>query len=52
MMKEARQKAIGRMVDEATEKGANAIVAMRLEISAIMQNASEIIAYGTTVHVE
>lgn len=52
MMKEARQKAIGRMVDEATEKGANAIVAMRLETSAIMQNASEIIAYGTAVHVE
>ncbi|MGE7662423.1 MAG: YbjQ family protein [Peribacillus sp.] len=52
MMKEARQKAIGRMVDDAKEKGANAIVAMRLETSAIMQNACEIIAYGTAVYVE
>ncbi|MDM5219227.1 YbjQ family protein [Peribacillus sp. NJ11] len=52
MMKEARQKAIGRMVDEARGKGANAIVTMRLETSAVMQNTCEIIAYGTAVHVE
>lgn len=52
MMEEARQKAIGRMVDDARQKGANAIIAMRLETSAVMQNASEIIAYGTAVVVE
>jgi uncharacterized protein YbjQ (UPF0145 family) len=52
MMEEARQKAIGRMVDDAKAKGANAIVCMRLESSAVMQNASEIIAYGTAVTVE
>lgn len=52
MMEEARQKAIGRMVDDAKQKGANAIIAMRLETSAVMQNASEIIAYGTAVVVE
>ena len=52
MMMEARQKAIGRMVEEAKSKGANAIVCMRLETSSIMQNASEIIAYGTAVYVE
>lgn len=52
MMEEARQKAIGRMVEDAKAKGANAIVAMRLESSAVMQNASEIIAYGTAVTVE
>lgn len=52
MMEEARQKAIGRMVDDAKTKGANAIVCMRLESSAVMQNASEIIAYGTAVIIE
>lgn len=52
MLDEARQKAIGRMVEDAKSKGANAIVCMRLESSAVMQNASEIIAYGTAVTVE
>jgi len=52
MMEEARQKAIGRMVEDAKQKGANAIICMRLETSAVMQNASEIIAYGTAVVVE
>jgi uncharacterized protein YbjQ (UPF0145 family) len=52
MLDEARQKAIGRMVEDAKSKGANAIVCMRLESSAVMQNASEIIAYGTAVMVE
>lgn len=52
MMEEARQKAIGRMVENAKQIGANAIICMRLESSAVMQNASEIIAYGTAVVVE
>lgn len=52
MLDEAREKAIGRMVEEAKSKGANAIVCIRLESSAVMQNASEIIAYGTAVTVE
>ncbi|MBU8880045.1 YbjQ family protein [Bacillus sp. FJAT-29790] len=52
MMDEARQKAIGRMVDDAKRQGANAIVGMRLQSSAVMQNASEIIAYGTAVFIE
>ncbi|CAG9622096.1 YbjQ family protein [Sutcliffiella rhizosphaerae] len=52
MMQEARQKAIGRMVEDAQSKGANAIVCVRLETSNIMANASEIIAYGTAVIVE
>jgi uncharacterized protein YbjQ (UPF0145 family) len=52
MMDEARQKAIGRMVADAEKQGANAIIGMRLQSSAVMQNASEIIAYGTAVRVE
>ncbi|MDH5695453.1 MAG: YbjQ family protein [Dehalococcoidia bacterium] len=49
MMAEAREEAIQRMVEDAEKKGANAIVSMRFTTSMIMQNASEILAYGTGV---
>ncbi len=52
LMDEARNQAIERMMEEAAGKGANAVIAVRLETSAVMQNASEIIAYGTAVIVE
>jgi uncharacterized protein YbjQ (UPF0145 family) len=40
------------MVAEAESKGANAVVGMKFATSMIMQNASEILAYGTAVIVE
>jgi uncharacterized protein YbjQ (UPF0145 family) len=49
MMAEAREQAIQRMVEDAEAQGANAIVSMRFTTSMIMQNASEILAYGTAV---
>ncbi len=52
LMEEARKQAIDRMIMEASKKGANAIIAVRLETSSVMQNASEMIAYGTAVYVE
>ena len=52
MMAEAREEAIQRMVEDAEKKGANAVVSMRFTTSMIMQNASEILAYGTGVVVE
>ena len=52
MMASAREEAIQRMVDDAKEKGANAVVSMRLATSMIMQNASEVLAYGTGVVLE
>ena len=52
LMEEARKQAIDRMKVEAAQIGANAMVAVRLETSSVMQNASEIIAYGTAVTVE
>ncbi|QOR67361.1 YbjQ family protein [Cytobacillus suaedae] len=52
MMTEARQIAIGRMVEDAKKSGANAVIGVRLETSSVMANASEIIAYGTAVYVE
>ena len=52
MMAEAREQAIQRMVEDAEKQGANAITAMRFTTSMVMQNASEILAYGTGVVLE
>ena len=49
MMNEARALATKRMVKEAEELGADAIVNVRYASSAIMQGAAEVIAYGTAV---
>ncbi len=52
MMAESREQALQRMVENAEKQGANAIVGLRFTTSMIMQNASEILAYGTGVVVE
>ena len=52
MLIEARQIAIGRMVEDAEKLGANAVVGMRLQSAAVMQGAAEMVAYGTAVVVE
>ncbi len=52
MMAEAREQAIQRMVEDAEQQGANAIVSMRFSTSMVMFNASEILAYGTGVVLE
>ncbi len=49
MLTEARQIAIGRMVEDAKAQGANAIVGLRLMSSSVMAGAAEMIAYGTAV---
>ena len=49
MLKEARQVATQRMVDEAEALGADAVINVRFASSAIMQGAAEVIAYGTAV---
>ena len=46
---DSRQDVMARMVAEAEQRGANAIVAMRFDTSAIGQNWTEICAYGTAV---
>ena len=49
MIKEARQIATKRMVDEAEALGAEAVVGVRYGSSTVMSGAAEIIAYGTAV---
>lgn len=45
----AREQAIDRMIEDARAKGADAILCMRMQISAIVKGSSEIVAYGTAV---
>lgn len=52
MMAEAREQALDRMVEEAEELGANAVIMTRFATSELMQGASELLAYGTAVVVE
>lgn len=49
LMAGAREQAIDRLIAEAQAKGADAIVSMRFQTSAIARNASELVAYGTAV---
>ena len=49
LLKEARGIATERMIQEANEMGADAIVAVRYATSDIMDSASEVMAYGTAV---
>ena len=49
MLVEARQIATKRMVDEAEQLGAEAIVGVRYASSSVMQGAAEVMAYGTAV---
>lgn len=52
MVAESREQALDRMIESAEKMGANAIVTQRFTTSAIMQNAAELLAYGTAVIVE
>ncbi|MFT4961212.1 MAG: hypothetical protein ACI92Z_002300 [Paracoccaceae bacterium] len=45
----AREQAIDRMIVDAQAKGADAIIVMRIQTSAIASGSSEIVAYGTAV---
>ncbi len=52
MFDEAREQAVSRMVKEAEEKGANAIVNVRFATAQVAQGSAELLAYGTAVRVE
>ena len=52
MLAEAREEAIGRLVEQAEQMGANAVVGLRFTTSSATQGAAELLAYGTAVVVE
>ena len=49
MMNDARALATTRMVAEAEELGADAVINIRYASAAVMQGAAEVMAYGTAV---
>ncbi len=52
MLEEARRHALDRLVTNATQMGANAVLMMRFDSSEIGQTMSEIVAYGTAAVIE
>lgn len=52
LLVEARRQAMERMLAQAEQLGANAVVNIRFTTSAITQGAAELYAYGTAVVVE
>lgn len=49
LMAGAREQALDRMIAEAEAMGADAVLCMRMQTSAIAKGASEIVVYGTAV---
>ena len=52
MCEKARGQAYDLMVTHATAIGANAVLAMRYDTTEVMPGITEVLAYGTAVHVE
>ncbi len=52
LMKESRSEATKRMVEQARQLGANAVINVRYATSSVTQGAAELFAYGTAVRVE
>ena len=52
LLEESRAQALERMIAQARQLGANAIVNVRFSTSSIAQGAAELYVYGTAVRVE
>ncbi len=52
LLQESRRQAMERMIEQARQLGANAVVNIRFSTSSVAQGAAELYAYGTAVRVE
>lgn len=52
LIAESREQSIDRMVVDAKNRGANAIIMVRFSTSEIMKGAAELLSYGTAVIIE
>lgn len=52
LMAEAREQCLDRMREDAAQMGANAVIGVRFMTSGVMQNAAELLVYGTAVVTE
>ncbi|MCD6312165.1 MAG: YbjQ family protein [Elusimicrobia bacterium] len=52
LLQESRTQSTDRMIEQASQAGANAIVNVRFATSSVAQGAAELYVYGTAVRVE
>lgn len=52
MLAEAREQSIDRMLEEAEDLGANAVLGVRFQTSMVQAGAAEMLCYGTAVTAE
>ena len=52
LLSKARDEAIARAEADAEEMGADALVNLRLDTSAVVEGGAEVVAYGTAVRLE
>lgn len=52
LLNDARNQALERMLEQAAQLGANAVINVRFTTSSISQGAAELFAYGTAVTVQ
>lgn len=52
LLQESRKEATDRMIEQARQLGANAIINVRYATSSVTQGAAELFAYGTAVRIE
>ncbi len=51
LLQESRREAVERMIQQASEMGANAVLNVRFSTASVAQGAAEILSYGTAVRV-
>ncbi len=52
LLQESREEATNRMIEQAKQFGANAVINIRYATSSVAQGAAELYVYGTAVRVE
>jgi uncharacterized protein YbjQ (UPF0145 family) len=52
LCEKTREDAFELLLQHAAEHGANAVIGMRYDATEVMQGVTEVLAYGTAVHVE
>jgi uncharacterized protein YbjQ (UPF0145 family) len=52
LCEKSREEAFALMLAHAQEVGANAVIAVRYDATEVMQGVTEVLCYGTAVHVE
>jgi uncharacterized protein YbjQ (UPF0145 family) len=52
LLRESREEATSRMIEQAQQLGANAIINVRFATSSVAKGAAELFAYGTAVRIE